>query len=222
MIEMTKEKTIVYVDGYNLYYGMLRKSKFKWLDLYALFKDFVLSETAEVIQVRYYTAPVSQKMSDDPASVQRQRIYLQALRKHRAHQVEIIEGKIIVSRPYLRLIEPLAACPEIKRVKVYDFAEKKTDVNIATDLINGAWANHYQQAVLCSNDTDLEPALTSIRKYHPHLKLGLISPVNEDRYISKELSKNATWSKRLSFSHLEKAQLPEKIPHTSIRKPLEW
>jgi len=30
-------KTIVYVDGYNLYYGLLRKSPHKWLDLFALF-----------------------------------------------------------------------------------------------------------------------------------------------------------------------------------------
>lgn len=29
-------RTFVYVDGYNLYYGLLRKTKFKWLDLFAL------------------------------------------------------------------------------------------------------------------------------------------------------------------------------------------
>lgn len=32
-------KTIVYVDGLNLYYSMLRGTPFKWLDLYSLFRD---------------------------------------------------------------------------------------------------------------------------------------------------------------------------------------
>ena len=48
-------RTIVYVDGYNLYYGLLRKSKFKWLDVVALFRDHALNDEANVIEVRYYT-----------------------------------------------------------------------------------------------------------------------------------------------------------------------
>ena len=31
------KKTAVYVDGYNLYYGRLRNSAYKWLDVVALF-----------------------------------------------------------------------------------------------------------------------------------------------------------------------------------------
>ena len=30
-------KTIVYVDGYNLYYSILRQSRYKWLDMVKLF-----------------------------------------------------------------------------------------------------------------------------------------------------------------------------------------
>lgn len=74
-------RTIVYVDGYNLYYGLLRKSKLKWLDLYSLFNEHVLDDRASLLQVRYYTAPVLGRMSDDSRSTQRQRNYLQALRK---------------------------------------------------------------------------------------------------------------------------------------------
>ena len=57
-------RTTVYVDGYNLYYGLLRKSRLKWLDLYALFKEHVLDDAAELVEVRYYTAPVLGRMSD--------------------------------------------------------------------------------------------------------------------------------------------------------------
>jgi hypothetical protein len=53
-------RTIVYVDGYNLYYGLLRKSPHKWLDLYSLFQNHVLDQ-ADVLEVRYYTAPIKEK-----------------------------------------------------------------------------------------------------------------------------------------------------------------
>ena len=32
-------KTVVYIDGFNLYYGSLRGTRYKWLDLAALFKN---------------------------------------------------------------------------------------------------------------------------------------------------------------------------------------
>ena len=52
-----KLKTIVFIDGYNLYYGLLRRSPYKWLDLYTLFQSHVL-QNADVLEIRYYTAPV--------------------------------------------------------------------------------------------------------------------------------------------------------------------
>ena len=36
-------RTVVYVDGYNLYYGLLRNTTLKWLDLVALFRNHVLA-----------------------------------------------------------------------------------------------------------------------------------------------------------------------------------
>lgn len=61
-------RTVVYVDGYNLYYGLLRGTKLKWLDLVALFENHVLAPEAELMEVRYYTAPVLARMCDDPES----------------------------------------------------------------------------------------------------------------------------------------------------------
>ena len=36
-------KTIVYIDGYNLYYGRLRNNSnnFKWLDIVKLFQSII-------------------------------------------------------------------------------------------------------------------------------------------------------------------------------------
>ena len=35
-------RTRVYVDGYNFYYGCLKGTRHKWLDLYKLFQEHVL------------------------------------------------------------------------------------------------------------------------------------------------------------------------------------
>src|SRR5688572_29751817 len=126
-------KTIVYIDGFNLYYGALRGTPYKWLDLHALFKEQLLDSTTELIQVRYYTVPVTGSSSDDSASPQRQQRYLRALKAHCGERIEILQGLIIRTTPLLRLV---GVPPEHAHslVKVYQFTEKHTDVNLTADL----------------------------------------------------------------------------------------
>ena len=217
-------RTIVFVDGYNLYYGMLRRSRYKWLDLFALFHDHALGPEAEVIEVRYYTAPVLGKMSDDADSPQRQRTYIQALRKMPPQRVVIVEGRMVASQPYQRLVRPLQQAPEIQMVQVIAFAEKKTDVNLASDMIAAAWSASCEQVVLCTNDSDIEAALATIRKHCPAIRIGLVAPIPGDdhRRIPADLERHAHWSKTLKRTHLALSQLPGKIPGTGIRKPAAW
>ena len=120
-IEGENIKTIVYIDGYNLYYGLLKGTKFKWLDVVKLFDKHVLDENAELIEVRYYTAPVLGRMSDDPRSTQRQRQYLQALKIINPNRLKIIEGQIVASKPYQRLVKPIPQAPELVVVQVFNF-----------------------------------------------------------------------------------------------------
>lgn len=220
-------RTIVYVDGYNLYYGLLRRSSFKWLDLYSLFQHHVLKPESNVIEVRYYTAPVKKNMSDDPSSHTRQRIYLEALRKMPPHKVKIIEGRMEASTPFRRLVEPITceSGQNVEKAKVWSFTEKKSDVNLATDMLSDSWRQRCNQVVLCSNDTDLEGALSAIRNHLPNIKIGLVAPVvGGDRHMSADLKRHVHWSKTLSQVHLANAQLPQQIPCHSkpIVKPVGW
>ena len=43
---MNKKRTIVYIDGSNLYYGLLRDSTDKWLDLMLLYRNLEIGSTA--------------------------------------------------------------------------------------------------------------------------------------------------------------------------------
>lgn len=53
------KKTAVYIDGYNLYYGRLRNTAYKWLDVVALFDTLIKvqdpSSSLEVVKL--FTTP---------------------------------------------------------------------------------------------------------------------------------------------------------------------
>ena len=51
-------RTFVYVDGFNLYYGALKGTPWKWLDLPALFAK-VLQPHHDILAVKYFTARIS-------------------------------------------------------------------------------------------------------------------------------------------------------------------
>src|ERR1035438_4172930 len=69
-------RTIVYVDGFNLYYRALRKTRHKWLNLHALC-EAALPKSCNIVAINYYTARVSG--SRNPASPRDQNTYLKAL-----------------------------------------------------------------------------------------------------------------------------------------------
>ena len=41
----TMYRTRIYIDGFNLYHGMLKDTPYKWLDLVKFANEFILPET---------------------------------------------------------------------------------------------------------------------------------------------------------------------------------
>jgi hypothetical protein len=66
-------RTNVYVDAFNLYYGCLKGTPYRRLDLAALCRR--LQPNDEINRIRYFTALVSAR-ADDPQEAQRQLTYL--------------------------------------------------------------------------------------------------------------------------------------------------
>ena len=74
-------RTYAYIDGFNLYYGALKDTAFKWLDLGVLI-PLMLGHKHDVACIKYFTAKV--KVSEtDPRQSERQETYLRALREPR-------------------------------------------------------------------------------------------------------------------------------------------
>jgi hypothetical protein len=74
-------RTNVYIDGFNLYYRLLKTSpQFKWLDLKAL-AAAILQPQNRIQTIRYYTARISGRF--DPNAPARQQVYLRSPRHSR-------------------------------------------------------------------------------------------------------------------------------------------
>ena len=83
------KKTIVYVDGFNLYYR-LKNTPYKWLDLLKLSTFYLDPKQHDIIKIKYFTARVKRE-SNDTSNIIKQNIYLHALKT--ISDLEIIFGQ---------------------------------------------------------------------------------------------------------------------------------
>jgi hypothetical protein len=70
-------KTYVYIDGFNFYYGALKKTPYRWVNIRRLCELLLPKNT--ITEIKYFTALVSARPSDLDQPV-RQQLYLRALR----------------------------------------------------------------------------------------------------------------------------------------------
>lgn len=212
---VTKPRTIVYVDGFNLYYGALKASKAKWLDLQALFNK-LLGVHHHITEIKYFTARVSSR-EGDPDAPNRQNAYLKALEAY-IPNISIYYGHFLTHHVKAKVNEPKKGCPNI--VTIIDTKEKGSDVNLALHILNDAWHDRYDCAVLVSNDSDIAEALRFVKSEH-NKKIGLLIPGHK-RHPSKVLMKYQDFMKIIRNSALADSQLPNPIPGTNIFKPESW
>ena len=210
-------RTIAYVDGFNLYYGCLKGSRWKWLDLVALFER-VLQPHHEIAAVKYFTARASGSpgISGDTSTQQRQDVYLRAL-QHFRPEVEVHFGHFMSHRVRMPMADPVTGGG--RTVEVVKTEEKGSDVNLAVHLLNDCWLNLYDCAVVLSNDSDLAEAMRLV-KQHQGKRIGLLTPGN--RRPSRQLLGHADFSRRIRTDGLRGSLLPDPIPGTNIRKPSSW
>lgn len=167
---MSSNRAILYVDGFNLYYGIRNCPGGKWLDLDHLARLVLPHYSVE--QVKYFTARISAPPGD-PSKPQRQAAYWRALRT--LPNLEIIEGNFSSHPVSVRPISPVI--PSISKVTIMKTEEKGSDVNLATHLLVDAFDRRFQTAIVISNISDLAlPIETVVKRFgpvivlNPHLK----------------------------------------------------
>ncbi|MEB0140805.1 MULTISPECIES: antitoxin Xre/MbcA/ParS toxin-binding domain-containing protein [unclassified Undibacterium] len=232
-------RTRIYIDGYNLYYGCLKGSPYKWLDLLALFEKHILPSvlvernglrcqmTLLPLAIKFFTAKILEKAAKAPDSVSSQARYHTALRKQHDSRIEIIEGYYSLTESRVKIID--AASPKRWPKDCHDalawkLEEKQSDVNLALQAYHDAITREVDQVVIVTNDTDIAPALKLIR-LHTAVTIGLVIPAKPSiRVPNTELAEQAHWVRsHILPSELANSQLPRVFPGKSPTiKPESW
>lgn len=205
-----KYSVVTYIDGFNLYFGIrwqaIKKGSpeapdprwysYLWLDLDRMCQH-MLTDRQELVAIKYFTAPII----GGKKKKERQNAYLDAIRT--LPKVKVILGRFEPDKK---------ECDRCKFPNLHP-QEKKTDVNIATNLICDGIADLYDTAILVTADSDIIPAIQAIKKLKPNKRIIVAFPPN--RY-SKELQ-DATHAKITIWEPmLRKSGFPEIIKRDGL------
>jgi uncharacterized LabA/DUF88 family protein len=184
----------IYIDGFNLYYGMHTAfgRLFLWLDLEALATGLLRPGQA-LDRVTYFTA----RVRNDPLSEERQDTYLQALTTP-ATCLEVIEGR------FQRKTRRCHSCG-VDRVT---YEEKETDVSVAVSLVEDAARGAFETALVLSGDSDLCPAVRAAKRLQPDRRIIVVFPPKRQSDPLRAVSDGVL---RVDRSMLHQAQLPPKV-----------
>jgi len=153
---MDTDKVAIFIDGSNLYHAL--EANFKRHDLN--FTEFAnrLTGTRRLLRIYYYN--ILQDQSQWPDT--------------RKEQQDFLDG--LLKTPFLEI--RLGTTKIAQGVHI----EKGVDIMLATDLVNFAWNNLYDVAILVSGDADFVYAIHSVKDRGKHVEIAYF-----DKSISKDL-----------------------------------
>ena len=212
--------TNIYIDGFNLYYGALLGTQYKWLNLGEMCQQLLPKH--QINKIRYFTARVV-SLPHDQQAPDRQDVYLRALRT--IPNLAIHYGRFSF-RPrnaprYPFVYHSPSAPPET--VRIMKTEEKRSDVNLATLLLVDCFDGDFDEAVVISNDSDLTLPIDIVGSKFKK-RVGVINPHRNNRN-SHELTSVAGWSfRRINRNVLAKCQFPVTLSDSkgTFRKPSKW
>ena len=207
---MAVQRVAVYIDGFNLYYGLKSKGwrRYYWLDLRRMAEN-LLRPRQELVMVRYFTTRISPE-PQDPGKTVRQNTFLEALAT--LQDLYIHYGK------YMPKEQTCLNC----RATWQTYEEKMTDVNIAVELLGDAQDDVFDTAIIISGDSDLTGPVTAIRSRYSNKQVIVAFP--PDR-VSKQLRQVATASFVIGRKKLDDSQLPDRVIRSNgyaLNRPPSW
>ena len=200
-------RVMVYVDGFNLYYGLKSKGwrRFYWLDLVSL-SERLLRHGQTLAGVRYFTA----RLASGADKKARQAAFLGAL--------ETLPSLTIHYGHFLRKMRTCPSCGA--RWPVYE--EKMTDVNVAVQLLGDAQDNEFDTAFIVSGDSDLAGPVEAVLSRYPDKRVILAFPPGRR---SDKLRRTASGAFVIGRKTLKDSQLPDTVGRkgrSPVTRPTDW
>jgi len=201
------ERLIVYIDGFNLYFGINDRGwrRYLWLDLNALALD-LLKPNQTLQATKYFTA----RIRGDKDKIRRQSTFLQAL--------EATGG---VDIHYGRYQEKVKQCHNCRSTWT-EYEEKMTDVRLACHLVRDAHKDAFDTCLIVSADADLQPPIEIVKQDFPGKRVVVGFPPRRDSYHLRTIADEHF---RIGRGRLAKCQLPDKVRKADgyeLARPREW
>lgn len=157
---MSKKRVIVYVDGFNFYYGLKSSGwkKYYWLDVVKFFSTFIQPHQ-ELVQVNYFSA-----IPDNFGQQKRQDLFFSANKLNPLFKLHL--GKFL---------KKTITCRNCSKTHV-TYEEKESDVRVATRMISDVVTDKCDISILVSADSDLIPPIELIRELKPQHKIFVYFP----------------------------------------------
>lgn len=213
-----RHRTIVYVDGFNFYYGCLKDTAERWLDVGALCER-LLRDDAEIVGIKYFTARVKPRPGN-PEQAQRQQAYLRALAT--VPNLTLHYGAFMTRTATRRCVRDRKGKPAF--VEVWVTEEKGSDVNLASHLLIDGFRVRYDLAVVISNDGDLKDPVHFVR-HDLKVPVGVLNPHrNRSWALSPKELPRGSFYKPIRRAALRASQFPPQVPDAQgiIHKPPSW
>jgi uncharacterized LabA/DUF88 family protein len=204
-----RDRVAVYIDGFNLYFGIRESGwgRYLWLDLGA-FSRALLKDGQELVAIKYFTARIARPESKR----QRQNTYLEALGTLDKRLFSIAYGNYQQNQSICQRCGLPSDVPN----------EKQTDVNIAVAMLTDAYLDKFDVALLVSADSDLCPVIAAIRALKSNKRVIVMFPPGR---ASKELRGVASACFTIGRAKLGQSQFPNVVRATDgfeHQKPDLW
>jgi uncharacterized LabA/DUF88 family protein len=218
-------KSIFFIDGLNMYHAIHKgfvHQKYKWLNLKDLAQNLIRKEDV-LEKVMYFTA----YSNWDKFKEKRHRMYVSALSKY---GVQPIIGKFIpvtkkFNKKNNRIISTGPYYYEYSvitdEITYATYEEKRTDVNIATWIIDFAYQKKYEHAYVVTADGDIAPAIEKVKQRFPKIKFTAVLPFG---LKGKDICNACDDVIEITETDLQNALFPRKIGKGKgvIVRPAAW
>lgn len=201
------QRVIIYIDGFNLYFGLREKGwkKFYWLNLQKLAEN-LLNQEQELIEVKYFTS----RVSFPPDKVKRQGTFIEAIET--LPNVKIYYGNYQSNKSECKKCGYVSMTP----------SEKMTDVNIAVELLSDAYEDKFDTAILVSADSDLIAPIRTIQRLFKYKRIVVAFPPARHSFALKEV---ASASFTIGRKKLADSLFPDEVKKSNgyiLKRPTRW
>jgi len=211
------KRSIVYIDGFNFYYGLLHgRPEYKWLNYCRLAE--LLRPDDDILRVNLFTALVDADLHKSEKRDRQKRLF-HALSTQ--PKIKLVYGKF-ANRERECLVY---SCPH--RQRFWALEEKQTDVNMAISMVRDVSTIQPQVMVLVSGDTDLVPALDEVKRLSRSTRLVIYIPAPLEQLKDRRKDEFGKFGlvQPIPEKFLRQAQFPDRVDDGKgkfIERPKAW